>query len=47
MQIPKYCGGVLIDPDWVIPNQYVPKWANTKKNQIFKKLRLGVHLLEN
>jgi hypothetical protein len=42
MQIPKYCGGVLIDPDWVIPKKYVPKWANeniTTKNQVFKKLR--------
>jgi hypothetical protein len=35
------------DPDWVLPNQSVPKWANEKKNQIFKKLRPGVYLLEN
>jgi hypothetical protein len=36
------------DPDRVIPNQSVSKWANEKKNfQIFKKLRPGVYLLEN
>jgi hypothetical protein len=38
--ISKYCGGVLISPDWIFPDRYVPKWKNEKiavKTQGFKK----------
>jgi hypothetical protein len=48
--ISKYCGGVLISPDWIFPDRYVPKWKNEKiavKTQGFKKIRPGVYLAEN
>lgn len=48
--ISKYCGGLLINADWVLPDRYVPKWINEKitvMTQAFKKISPGVYLAED